>query len=503
MMGRGTIIRTALFALIAAALTALAATPTQAKDSSNVRTFGAGEVVDVIGPRLAGDRLLWGQRAAGYQVPLKRLPQVSVRLVSLRPKSRVTTVAGTRLRNTQIEDFELHLAASLKGALLRYREFSPGTRYSGPSSRDLGTLRFFPFAQRLLPGCPLAALPCALPVVDVDGDRAVVSGPGPEITGTVLGLSDGSRQTVQLPGEVQDLDRGEQAGPGRGQNVRLAGRYLATVDRGDVVIEDLVTRTEVYRLRNAYPPRAIPSIDLQSDGTVVVVPDTTMSSKPAWASPAQPTLHPLKLSAREGYAALLDHGRVVFTRSAGRGRYELGTVPIGGSARILVRPVLGYSSAQDRNFDFDGSRVAWAERTCHDQRMATATIDALLARPRLSTTPRCSLALKPPLTYSHGEFGIELTCPGMERDCEAERFPIRAARTYRRGTLVVRRGALLAKPTYVRAGRTFRSATTTTAARRLARITRRPKVRISTTVRDGYPDYRQRRTRTVTALVTP
>jgi hypothetical protein len=148
-----------------------------------------------------------------------------------------------------------------------------------------------------------------------------------------------------------------------------------------------------------------------------------------------------------------------------------------------------------------GKRLVWAERTCNTERIVSATLAALRARPRLRTL-HCPLKLNQPIFASKRSLGVDYSCGGFQVGCYTDALYVLAARNYRLGTRRIPRGTELTKPRVSGGDRdnpTFVPLTRT--RRRLFRARTGVRVKVVAAPFDSFPEgeFRQRRTVVTTA----
>lgn len=262
--------------------------------------------------------------------------------------------------------------------------------------------------------------------------------------------------------------------------MRVAERYAAWEDAGDIVVYDRATDSELYRVDGIWPGFDSPrSLDLQADGKVAFLysPDGNRSELLAWASPAEPFPHRLPVEADRSLTVKLDDDMVVFARNDVRvfnqrldiqqSFAELGVVNLAnGEARMLVRPIVGSFF-----FDFDGRRLAWQARGCRGVLLRSKSLDELVADPALRpirASSGCRLRLRgQPRSGRRDRFvRLPVDCTGFGRACFTDGSRFRTLRSYRVDGRLVRRGTRIS-------GRALRPAFTATPRVTLTRLGRR------------------------------
>jgi len=195
---------------------------------------------------------------------------------------------------------------------------------------------------------------------------------------------------------------------------RIAGDLVALARR----TSDTVTRVTVTNWRTGADlyvvdvPTTAPygfgfGLDVQEDGTVAVraANPASTGSRPkvdvAWASAAEPTLHPVAQDV--GTLVLrIDDGTILFERAHGTARRELAVADLTGTVRAASFPV-GFV----RGADLDGGRLAFATTTCVYAGDVPATAPAFAPA---GTCPQTSLQFRTVATRTRGRVQVKLTC---------------------------------------------------------------------------------------------
>ena len=203
----------------------------------------------------------------------------------------------------------------------------------------------------------------------------------------------------------------------------LAYPYLASVIQpkdalASVIVTDLPTGAVVLQVPEGPGGGTLESDDLdtlQSDGTVVV--DAAQPTQPArgstgglpgWASPAQPSVHPLPALS----------GAVGITIADGLVAGELRPPDEVGTKRLRVVNLAGTVVAERTvtsplgALAFDGARLVWAQEPCT---VAYASVWNIGETPPAPADARCALVgvsvPPPPMRLHGGRLHLTLRCP--------------------------------------------------------------------------------------------
>lgn len=208
--------------------------------------------------------------------------------------------------------------------------------------------------------------------------------------------------------------------PAGSSGLRIAGRYIAWIGccsgAGPVSVYDWRAGKLVYTI--AAPEAGGPwgDLDLGPDGTLVVAKppekEHQIGARLAWAAPTSPHLHILPL-ARSTYFVTLVGGKIAFERgtedSGDVPRGEVGLTDLAGHLRIVARGA--YAAAFERQFDFDGKRIAWYAYSCSGVRMHVQSIDS--SQVITESLLRCPLVLKrKPQVTKDGVVSLRFSCYG-------------------------------------------------------------------------------------------
>lgn len=391
---------------------------------ASAETIDAGRFFPVEGPRLAGDDLVWvpPYRTDRFVVNRSPLSGGPTRTIF---ESRATPDYGVVFNQLAASPTQVLVQQALPDAFDEREVVRIG---NGGEVEFVGK------------GCE-----CSRRQLDLSGDVGIFNGAAPGATIRDFG-SPGSPSVDVAPVSGQ---------------MRVAGRYAAWEHDGDIVVYDRDARAEVYRLDDIWPKLEDDrDLDLQADGKVAFhfdeIRGTRELAQVAWASPAEPFVHRLPVDDDGGYALRMNDDRIVFVRHDGgfvkgqRGRFttfgELGVVGLTGPAQILVRPV--ESEAFRDHFDFDGTRVAWLDRTCRAAKLRSATLSDLMNRPRLRSKRHgrpCRLRLLRPARRGWEPRGLvlPLDCAGFRADCTTTVTVLRTLRAYRIDGRRIRRGTVV------------------------------------------------------------
>jgi hypothetical protein len=279
-----------------------------AEAGGRMRALAATDTL-VAGPVVAGDRVLWGERGRS-EFRLRSVPLAGGRPVTVfrRP------VEGE-------DPGWLALDASASRAAFAVE---PGPALAGP------------------PGGPFAPVADRALRVDVAGDAVVTA--------------EANRVVAHRPG-LPAAPLAPPAGARPGGFV-AEGRLIAfSLRPRGVVVTELGTGAERYRV-----PTGAAAFDLQADGKLATFTGTAV----AWASPAEPRLHRIRVGRRVDDVRMAANRLVVRVRGpqvptggTGVSVDHLRRVGLRGrSARVTPRTV------SLRGFDYDGRALAWSANGC-------------------------------------------------------------------------------------------------------------------------------------------
>jgi hypothetical protein len=322
-----------------------------------VTTLAAAPAAHGAAPRVSGT-LLAGPELAGRQAAWAESGRTGDRIRLAGGGARPATIQRTRGRGLLLFDAS---PSALAFDWARQSDGGRGGTIFHPDPRG-GPLRG---PYRPLGGCREEFNYEGPPRQDSDLDGTLLlRGAGlPCSAGFVIDdLASGSSTPVDLPG--RDVS----------SPMAIAGRYIAFVEqRPDnhrfswVTVWDRMAGREAYRTADL--PIGIPGIDLQPDGTLALgyiddtVDRTFGTSRVDWYSVAEPRQHRLPYSLTT-QAVRIGGGRILVERKRPHGRRELALLGLRGGVRSVARFALGDERGYRRvgDFDFDGTRVAFARR---------------------------------------------------------------------------------------------------------------------------------------------
>ncbi len=164
---------------------------------------------------------------------------------------------------------------------------------------------------------------------------------------------------------------------GLGYLPRIAGRHVAWIEPGaggpTIVVTHLDSGAVVYRVA---VPAGVASYDLGEDGTLAVVRERRIAAgarrfRLGVATVARPALRRARFPDAAAPFSVRIAGDVIayLRRRPGTASARLGRVDLAGRRRGIERTVLGGAG-----FDFDGRRLAWAERSDRAVRIRVARV---------------------------------------------------------------------------------------------------------------------------------
>jgi len=195
---------------------------------------------------------------------------------------------------------------------------------------------------------------------------------------------------------------------------RIAGDYVAfstpsssTVQR--VSVTNWRTGVELYRIDvPVTPPYGFGfGLDVQEDGTIAVRPANPLSvgSRPkvdlAWASAAEPTLHPLASDVGK-LVTRIAGGKILFDRAHDAVRRELAVADLAGTVTTASFPLSYVTGA-----DLDAGKIAFATASCVYGGDVPAAAPAIAPA---GTCPQNSLSLTTASTQTKGKVKVIVGC---------------------------------------------------------------------------------------------
>ena len=189
----------------------------------------------------------------------------------------------------------------------------------------------------------------------------------------------------------------------------LAGPYVAYEDSDHaLVVTDWRTGQRVYRAEvPGFAAGNNGGMAVQADGKVALAASigAGCGGRAAWLSPVEPTLHELPVPTCDGGVRIAGD-RIAFTREV-NGLHELATSDLAGGDLVPV----ALSRVRYEGFDFDGGRLAWNVRRCHDYAIYVA--DVRPGRPAPPGRIDCPLHIvrRPLRLGKRGEVRLPVRCP--------------------------------------------------------------------------------------------
>jgi hypothetical protein len=356
--------RTRRLLLAAMALVLLAIHP--APVSAEYATLGAAsENQTLVGPALGGSEVVWGDKST----PGAQSPEFSV--LAAVPGSHGSTLFSTRLSSPEEEIDPLGLLASPTRLAFAYQVEAPEC---GPVSGACG-------------------LPDLREVLSVAAFTAPLNGPLRRLSAVSLkngaiGLSGedvvlGKRARSTGAAEqayVQNLATGAPAtaaGALGAGGLSVAGSFVASSSANDITVSTLAG-APVYSVlvpsggegcaSDSSGARRDPQVRpaepcgyaLDADGTLAIASGAPASL--AWASPAQPRLHPIALDIASPLLAI-SNDQIVYLAPVGASGAQLALTDLAGERRPVSFPVSTGAEAVS-GLAFDGTSLAWADDGC-------------------------------------------------------------------------------------------------------------------------------------------
>ena len=368
------LMRTIVPALIAV-LSLAAAAPADAAR----RLITKHEVVGA--PAIAGDDVLYAAVARSRIEITRAAPDGTKRVLATVPRPALYDPLLDPLEtDSEVSTVEVHGTA----ARVAYRAWNGSAARTSPYEGQ-GSVWAGPLAGPLRRLATVDDDAIAERAFDVDGDR-IAYGRGTDTGYSVV---------------VRDLGTGQVllTLPAGRIVARLAGRYLAYVDRdNEIVVYDLDARQPVNSVANGYC-----EFDVQSDGKLVA--GGCGDAGVAWYSPADPKPHAVASGDdMTGRTVAIDSDTIAYARK-GAG---LGVSDLAGNFRALAADSSAYG-----DIDLRGGHLAYATRGCAYDSGAVWLDD--LAGPITGTTMApCRFVLGRRTSYRaspQGVIEVAVSCP--------------------------------------------------------------------------------------------
>jgi hypothetical protein len=389
-------------AVILCALGLLWAPPTDWNTSAASQTrTAAGRLIT--GPALAGDRVAWATRVGNDSLAFESASPGGhpERHGTFAPPGPRLALFGSIAASPTRLGFETLTAFRRKNG----REDAPGTTRASYTAPLTGGFE------------RLAQCATESPSGGIDVSGEIVAADAPDCRGIAFRDFGGTVPATVIPGRP--------AAP------RVAGHYAAWISDStdwfvgqtvDVIVYDLNAESEVYRVSYGSAKGIVRKLDLDANGTLVVVREVPATgARPQrlvveWSSPASPIHHELPLANADYYDVRIVDGRIAFLRGTldtPGGLYmhdgEIGTTDLAGHATIHVRGA--EASPIGDNFDFDGTRLAWLDWGCSGAVILSQAIDDAAYRDRPS---KCALRLEERPRWNNDErLKVTLSCRGL------------------------------------------------------------------------------------------
>lgn len=391
-MGRvaSTVVALAAALACAAPATAVGRTPVARFDLTPTEISQPG--YDFSGPRLGGDRVVWGRLRTDTGFDIEAAEPGG-------PTKLITRLPGASAYSATNVSQGLFLSASPAFLAYTHSVDELDGHYSRPILREA---QAGPVDGPYQPVCDLVT--CG----GVCG--AVAHTSAPLVRGNALTVfvdECGTRSAIR------DLTRGpETARTLDTRPLDVAGRYaLLRADTNGLVVYDWVEGAEVYRV-------AATGGLLDATGRVVVFGDGTLT----WYSPAEPFAHPVPAPSVPNWRPFrFAAGRIAYTRLVSR-MTEIGSVDLTGARRVAATLTDDYfypGPALLGDVDFDGRRLAWATRICEH---ATVYVDDVTdpespftAAP--GSCPYIGVISNGAILGTPGRIPVFLYCPKRSRNC--------------------------------------------------------------------------------------
>jgi hypothetical protein len=226
--------------------------------------------------------------------------------------------------------------------------------------------------------------------------------------------------------EIMNTSTGARLALSGGQRgLRIAGRYASWVVgsgpfAGDNTIEvyDWKAKSRVYVVPKSVTGGGVGDYDLSSDGTVVLpVAAPHQQAQLGWISPQSRHLHRIPVAPRDSYAVRIVGKTITFERgqqAVDIPRAEVGLTDRAGHVKLLATGAdMGVVL---RQFDFDGTRVAWYAFACTGARLHLESTQSRVIHESLK---RCRLRFnRPPHIYQDRVVDLAVNCYGYAQRCK-------------------------------------------------------------------------------------
>jgi hypothetical protein len=315
---------------------AASVTPITLRVSPHATQFGR-----VAGPAFAGDALVFGRPTSdAYEVVSRRGPEAVARVAipTVPAKAKRFVYADVEASSERVV-LDLHVSACLSGDCLDGSTRLLSATFTGPLGGELEPV------AGCLSRAECAAEPCIRGRSDVSGNTIAYTG------------CDGALRVRDLAPGANPAGRDF---PDLGGVARVAGDYVAAERPGEIAVVDWTTGDEQY----AVDHDSSVLFDLQPDGKLAYAPH---SGSAAWASRTEPVPHPVAHDRSYLYQLRMGGDRIAARRDLPDSPFgqmfeffELDTNPSPDTETEWVG-----DRAALPGFDFDGSRLAWIAKPCH------------------------------------------------------------------------------------------------------------------------------------------
>ena len=369
-MRRGDHMRLRRLLPVATAAVVLALLPAAA--GAEVVTLGAAsQEQTLVGPAFAGPEVVWGESTRSELSVLAAIPG-----------AHGSTLFSTRPLPSMEDEIDLlGLVASPTRIAFAYQVEA---FQCGPPSGACGLPDLKEVRSAAAFGGPLGG-----PFRKLTGDSLKNGAIG--LSGEELVLAEPAGNGKDFDNTyVQDLASGAPArevGKFGASGVSVAGSYMASSNPNEITanVNEITVTTlagkPVYSVRvptaheaectsdsngvgrdpvSERPPSSSCGYALGADGTLAIA-----NSKPGalyWASPAQPTLHPIAVTPASPLVAIAND-EIVYLSPVGAHDAQLSLTNLSGSTRPIGSPIDGGGEAVS-GLAFNGTSIAWADQHC-------------------------------------------------------------------------------------------------------------------------------------------